>query len=530
MFKYAMVILFLCFFCPGCQKEEIQPKDYPYLITEKAEVSNSGVVFHASIMNPVNIEIIRYGFVWGKIESSNGTDHAKIIYGQPVKDEYSMQINSGWILDQDYFVRAFIATNTYQIYGNVISFKSLGSLPPVLYDFTPKYGPIGTKVRISGKNFASNFQDIFVSFGDFEATIDSASETELLVTSPVITEAQKVNITVEIAKMTVESTDSFDMYFPWKRTSDFPGVSRMRPVAFAIGNKGYVGLGVGYIDFLKDFWEYDPEKDKWNQLPDFPGDGRQSSVAFVIDSKAYVCLGNSYNSITDSYTAYTETWEFDPVGNVWSRKADFPGKKRNYGVGFSINGKGYAGLGSSYYDPNSGYPRDFWEYDPLTNSWKRLADIESAYFEHLRFNIYLGFSYDIGFFQSTDSHGYMGAAKEDWYHFDIYQYQAGPDKWVNYVSYPGIGYNNVNGFAHSGKLYLGFGRDEYDYSKSDFWEFDPAISVWTQMSSCPIIMEPHASFSIGQKGYIGVGWQFNYDFYPDNDYSYVFYEFDRSKN
>jgi len=532
MAKYVIIVLFLYFICFSCEKEaEIQPKDYPYLITGEVDVNNAGAVFYARISNPGNAEIIRYGFVWSKIDNSTGdTEYSKIINSHLRTNEYSMQINSGLILNQTYTVRAYIETKRYKVYGNAIPFMSLGSLPPEISDFTPKFGPIGTKVTITGKNFINNPQNILVRFGNFEAIVNSASETELLVTSPVITEAHKVNITVEIAKMTVESTGSFDMYFPWKRTSDFPGASRMRPVAFSIGNKGYIGLGIGYDGNYKDFWEYNPENDKWNQLPDFPGDGRQTSVAFVIDGKAYVCLGNSYNSITDSYIIYKETWEFDPNGNVWAKKADFPGDDRTSGIGFSINGKGYAGLGTYFDGMALYYIMDFWEYNPLTNSWKQLSDIESAYYEHLSVNTFLSFSYDITFCQSTASNGYLGAAKEDWYHFDIYQYQAGPDKWVNYISYPGIGYNNVNGFTHSGKLYLGFGRDQYGYSKSDFWEFDPSINEWIQMRSCPTIMEPHASFSIGQKSYIGIGWQFNYDPYPDNDYSYVFYEFDRTKN
>jgi len=531
MSKYVIIVLFLCFICYSCEKEaEIQPKDYPFLITEEVTVNNTGVVFYARISNPGNSEIIRYGFVWSKTDNSIVTDYSKIIDSQLRTTEYSMQINSGLILNQAYTVRAYIETNMFKIYGNAISFMSLGSLPPEILDFAPKYGSIGTKVKITGKNFNNNPQDVLVSFGDFEAIVDSASETELLVTSPIITKPEKVNITVEVAKMTVKSIDIFDMYFPWKRIDDFPGASRMRPVAFSIGNKGYVGLGIGYNGYYKDFWEYNPEGDKWNQLPDFPGDGRQSSVAFVIDGKAYVCLGNSYNSITDSYILYKEMWEFDPFGNVWAKKADFPGNVRTSGIGFSINGKGYAGLGTYYHDLTLEYTRDFWEYNPFTNSWKRLSDIESAYYEHLRTNISLGFSYDIVFCQSTALNGYLGAGKEDFYHFDIYQYKVDQDKWVNYTTYPGIGYNNINGFTNSDKLYLGFGRDQYDYSKSDFWEFDPSISIWIQMRSCPTIMEPHATFSIGQKGYIGIGWQFNYDFYPDNDYSYVFYEFDRTKN
>jgi hypothetical protein len=40
---------------------------------------------------------------------------------------------------------------------------------------------------------------------------------------------------------------------------------------------------------------------------------------------------------------YRDFWEYDPSSNVWTRKADFGGKKRSDAVGFSVGGKGYLG-------------------------------------------------------------------------------------------------------------------------------------------------------------------------------------------
>ncbi|MEO7309092.1 MAG: hypothetical protein ABIX01_01745 [Chitinophagaceae bacterium] len=47
-----------------------------------------------------------------------------------------------------------------------------------------------------------------------------------------------------------------------------------------------------------------------------------------------------------------------------------PGRQAS--VGLTINGKGYIGLGTqSFY---GAFYKDFWEYDPGTNSWSQKAD------------------------------------------------------------------------------------------------------------------------------------------------------------
>jgi len=57
------------------------------------------------------------------------------------------------------------------------------------------------------------------------------------------------------------------------------------------------------------------------------------------------------------------------------RKADFPSFNRRYAIGFSLNGKGFIGLGSK--STESIYKLhnliDMWEYDPVTDSWSETA-------------------------------------------------------------------------------------------------------------------------------------------------------------
>ena len=80
----------------------------------------------------------------------------------------------------------------------------------------------------------------------------------------------------------------------------FPGRSRKGAVAFTLFGRIYVGLGVALdrkpfeigLQYLSDFWWYDPWEDTWDSVPaPFPGGGRTGAVAFVAGEKAYVGTG-----------------------------------------------------------------------------------------------------------------------------------------------------------------------------------------------------------------------------------------------
>lgn len=54
----------------------------------------------------------------------------------------------------------------------------------------------------------------------------------------------------------------------------------------------------------------------------------------------------------------------------WTQKADFAGSPAWGAVSFSIGNKGYMGTGET----SSGFSNEFWEYDPLTDTWAQKAD------------------------------------------------------------------------------------------------------------------------------------------------------------
>jgi N-acetylneuraminic acid mutarotase len=185
----------------------------------------------------------------------------------------------------------------------------------------------------------------------------------------------------------------------WTRKNDFgvatlrEGLKRTEAVGFSIMSttstgKGYVGTGINDADvYQKDFWEFDPAtgvNGTWTKKTDFLGAARAEAVGLSIVSKGYVGTGRSGESVAQYYKDF---YEFDPATNAWLKKADFAGGFRAEAVALyaysPCGGYGYVGLGYiPCYEPCGGTCEcgqvctafsDFWEYDPVTDTWTQKA-------------------------------------------------------------------------------------------------------------------------------------------------------------
>lgn len=158
----------------------------------------------------------------------------------------------------------------------------------------------------------------------------------------------------------------------WTQKADFGGAPRSAATAFSLGEKGYVGTGAGGGDHLRDFWEYDPGTNTWTEIATFGGTGRRGAVGFTIGDKGYVATGTTDEGVGHKVA---DVWEYDPAADEWTRKADLPGPVRMFAVGFAIGDKGYLGTGATEPDiVDDQRLEDFWEYDPATDAWTRKAD------------------------------------------------------------------------------------------------------------------------------------------------------------
>ncbi len=193
----------------------------------------------------------------------------------------------------------------------------------------------------------------------------------------------------------------------WEKISSFPERLRENLTAFTIDNIGYVGFGkIGakhFKDIYKylikeDKWEkaieynskenpkitfvlknklylvskslssYDFKTKKWKELKSLPKD-LGTDISFVIRGKAFLGLGTfSHKKQKNEYS--NVFYSYDPEKNKWDKIAPFPGNKRQNAIAFSIDGKGYVGLGDY---KNEKFFNDIYEYDPEKNTWKEMS-------------------------------------------------------------------------------------------------------------------------------------------------------------
>jgi hypothetical protein len=210
-------------------------------------------------------------------------------------------------------------------------------------------------------------------------------------------------------------------------------------------------------------------------------------------------------------------WEWDQTTNIWTRKADYPGNSSGVAVSFSIGTKGYIGFGN---DPIDGLTNEFWEYDPSMNSWTQKASLPKSRGMAVGFSIgtkgYIG----IGYRDSYTDPAFPGITYQDFWEWD----QA-TNTWTQKADFGGIARFGAVGFSIGNKGYIGIGSGDGNNLLNDFWEWDQATNVWTRKADFEGISRLRAvGFSIGDKGYIGTGTDDGSTLYKD------FWEWDQATN
>lgn len=120
--------------------------------------------------------------------------------------------------------------------------------------------------------------------------------------------------------------------------------------AFFLTNNGSPAMRGIYAQF---------EQEARAPLPEKPG----IMATFSLGETGYVV-----NQVLGSQP---HVFAYDSQKDTWTRKADFPGTQRSRGIAFSVNGKGYFGLGTA---TDQRGLRDIWQYDPATDKWQYLTD------------------------------------------------------------------------------------------------------------------------------------------------------------
>jgi len=224
----------------------------------------------------------------------------------------------------------------------------------------------------------------------------------------------------------------------------------------------------------------------WTQKASLPATGRYDGIGFSIDNFGYAGLG--YN---DSKT-FTDFWQYNPSSNSWKKMADFPGKGRIWPATFVIGHKAYVICGADSAVFN--YVSECWVYDATTNVWAQK-------------NNFPGLARVAAFGFSIGNKGYMGTGCNSSSYFkDFWEYDTTSDTWTQKADFGGYPRCEANGFAINDTGYVCFGQDTVYQGYTDIWEYDTASNSWTQKSDYPgVPIFGSEGFVIGTNIYLGTG-------------------------
>ena len=251
----------------------------------------------------------------------------------------------------------------------------------------------------------------------------------------------------------------------------------------SIGNRGYVIPGGSPGSYFEnapknDFWEYDPAADLWTKKANTPEQLRNYGLAFSLNGKGYFGLADGI-------------WEYDPAIDSWTKKLVLPAGISYFPLGFSIGGKAYFGWGNG---------NDFWEYDPATGNWLQKASFPGTA-SASNFDPHSGFS--IG------NKGYVASKGQNLVNInDFWEYDPAIDTWTQRASFGGSIPVGSTGFSLAGKGYIATSLSVVPvvpYTEMHTWEYNPALDSWTEKATFPKPRGGALSFSIGNKGYLGFG-------------------------
>lgn len=278
----------------------------------------------------------------------------------------------------------------------------------------------------------------------------------------------------------------------WTKKSDFGGMKRERCVGFSIGDVGYMGMGIDTNGHTKkDWWAYDALTDTWTQRATLPGSVRRNAVGFAIGNLGYVGTGVDSSEASPGLTL-KDFWEYNPTTNSWTQKADYPGNGGAgvyYATAFVLDYKGYVVGGKV---GSQVLTDEVWEYKPYNNTWVQRANFPGG-------NRYQMTSFSVA------GKAYVGCgADQNTYRDEMWEFNGGNGVWTAKADFAGGDRGQVVSFTLGERGFICTGKD--GGLKSDLWEYNPFTDSWTARASYGGSARCSAAgFVCYGKAYVGTG-------------------------
>ncbi|HPM10962.1 MAG TPA: hypothetical protein PK941_11015 [Paludibacter sp.] len=167
-----------------CDNDAITSRNYPRLRTlPVSEITEEGVRFNAEIIFRGNFEIINYGFVWNVYENPAFSRSEWVVCsGNIQSDHFSAMVGTTIKDSTSYFVRSYVRTHDFTVFGQNVPFTSLGGVAPQLFSVDPSEAYRDDTVTLIGKGFSN--RENLIYFDHLKARTISNTDSLIRVIVP----------------------------------------------------------------------------------------------------------------------------------------------------------------------------------------------------------------------------------------------------------------------------------------------------------------------------------------------------------
>ncbi len=550
--KISLAVFISMLLIVACQEEKYTDKGIAEVdIIAVTPIEGGGALFEGRILSTGSEAVLQHGFLWDTDDNpALGRSEIAAMGPGAGKGEFSFRAMADIEKDKVYYARAFMKTDGLVAYSNVISFVGGGSLLPELLSIAPLSAVCGDTVTITGKNFSFTGNNNKVCFDNIQARVLSSKADEIQVIVP---PAEELPIKVSATVSGLKSVNELDFTIMQPILSDFtplsgtfddiitlsgtnfcldtfcvkvyfnnaqaeilelsrtyykvkvPSENNVSPAVVQIKYFNYFSYNEQFTLRFPTIGDVSPVTVQAGEIIHITGEnfnplpymnkvnigGVEAQVISSTPTGIYVFVpavltAGHYQVRLSTIQGTDLLWNGSlEILSPWRKLNDFPGIARASASVFSTESNGYMGLG---HDDYSALP-DFWKYSPATDSWTHIQDFPIA-----------GLDYATGF--AVDGMGYITCGKDGgtWYKA-LTRYDPGTDTWQNMTQKPGEGSSmKAPAFVINGMAYVPAAEEMYEYN--------PQTNVWVKKSypSALGYFGSGVAFSIGNKGYMGIGW------------------------
>lgn len=213
---FFMVIVLTLFY--SCNKVEEESFEHVVLETEQpvlmGKETHTAVLFSARKLLNDQDEILEQGFVYN-VEMNPLIEGANVVSAEPSNSTaFSAQIKDALMPDTTYYVRSFLRTGNYLVYGNEVSFNYVKADPPKLNSLSSTEGTWGDTIVVEGSGFGRTTGYNTVKFGSVDANAIQSTGDSLWVVVPDSLDVLSSRVTVSVFGQPSENSLVFTLKTP----------------------------------------------------------------------------------------------------------------------------------------------------------------------------------------------------------------------------------------------------------------------------------------------------------------------------